>query len=64
MYSKNSAALREYKKLVKEIREEQTSHTNEGYDEGDDESVTPRIDRGAELNVPGDEDNTFEDIEG
>ncbi|CAB3986130.1 Hypothetical predicted protein [Paramuricea clavata] len=58
-YSKNSPALREYKELVRKIKEEPSTSTHEG----DDESVTPVTNRGAALNSPSDEDNTFEDIE-
>jgi hypothetical protein len=47
-YSKNSPALREYKELVRKIREEDTS------------IETTVVNQGADLN---DEDNTFEDIE-
>jgi hypothetical protein len=58
-YSKNSTALIEYKELVRKIKEEPPTSLNEG----DDESVTTVADRGANLNDPNDEDNTFEDIE-
>jgi hypothetical protein len=51
-YSKNSPALREYKELVRKIKEDQTTDIH-------DESVTT----GAALNNPNDEDNTFENIE-
>ena len=65
-YSKNSTALREYKELVRKIKEEPSTstqaHTNEAF-EGDDESVTTVVDRGAALNDFNDGDNTFEDIE-
>ena len=65
-YSKNSPALREYRELVRKIKEEPStdteSYTNEAF-EGDDESVTTVVDRGANLNDFNDEDNTFEDIE-
>ena len=47
-YSKNSIALREYKELVRKIREEDTS------------IETTVVNQGADFN---DEDNTFEDIE-
>ena len=61
-YSKNSPALKEYKELVRKIREEPSTstgtYTNEAL-EDDDESVTT----GAALNNPIDEDNTFENIE-
>ena len=58
-YSKNSPALREYRELVRKNKEEPSTSTNEG----DDESVTTVVDRGAALNDFNDEDNTFEDIE-
>jgi hypothetical protein len=58
-YSKNSPALREYRELVRKIKEEPSTSTNEG----DDESETTVADRGANLNDPNDEDSTFEDIE-
>jgi hypothetical protein len=65
-YSKNSTALREYKELVRNIKEEPSTntqaYTNEAF-EGDDESVTTVVDQGAALNDFNDEDNTFEDIE-
>ena len=51
-YSKNSPALREYRELVRKIKEDQTTNVH-------NESVTT----GADLNNPIDEDNTFEDIE-
>jgi hypothetical protein len=51
--------LREYKELVNKIREEPSTSTNEG----DDESVTTVVDRGAALNDFNDEDNTFKDTE-
>jgi hypothetical protein len=51
-YSKNSPALREYRELVRKIKEDQTTNTH-------NESVTT----GADLNNPVDEDNIFEDIE-
>jgi hypothetical protein len=51
-YSKNSPALREYRELVRKIKEDQTTDIH-------DESVTT----GAALNNPIDEDNTFENIE-
>jgi hypothetical protein len=51
-YSKNSPALREYRELVRKIKEDQTTDIH-------NESVTT----GAALNNPIDEDNTFEDIE-
>ena len=59
IYSKNSPALREYKELVRKIKEEPSTSINEG----DDESVTTVVYRGANLNDFDDEDNTFEDIE-
>ena len=65
-YSKNSTTLREYKELVRKIKEEPSTstqaYTNEAF-EGDDESVTTVVDRGADLNDFNGEDNTFEDIE-
>jgi hypothetical protein len=48
-YSKNSHALREYKELVRKIKEDQTTNIHN--------------ESGAALNNPVDEDNTFEDIE-
>jgi hypothetical protein len=64
-YSKNSTALREYKELVRKIKEEPSTstqaYTNEAF-EGDDESVTTVVDRGAALNDFDDGDNTFKDI--
>ena len=51
-YSKNSPALREYRELVRKIKEDQTTDIH-------NESVTT----GAALNNPIDEDNTFENIE-
>ena len=51
-YSKNSPALREYRELVRKIKEDQTTNIH-------NESVTT----GADLNNPVDEDNIFEDIE-
>ena len=51
-YSKNSPALREYRELVRKIKEDQTTNIH-------NESVTT----GAALNNPIDEDNIFEDIE-
>ena len=51
-YSKNSHALREYRELVRKIKEDQTTNIH-------NESVTT----GADLNNPVDEDNIFEDIE-
>jgi hypothetical protein len=52
-YSNNSPALREYKELVRKIREDQTTEFRT-------EEETTVINQGADLN---DEDNTFEDIE-
>ena len=54
-YSKNSPALREYKKLVRKIKEEPSTSNHK--------SVTTVINQGADLNDPNDEDNTFENIE-
>jgi hypothetical protein len=51
-YSKNSTALREYRELVRKIKEDQSTDIH-------NESVTI----GAALNNPVDEDNIFEDIE-
>jgi hypothetical protein len=51
-YSKNSPALRDYRELVRKIKEEPSTSTH-------NESVTT----GAALNNPIDEDNTFENIE-
>ena len=51
---------------MKKIKEEPSTstqaYTNEAF-EGDDESETTVVDRGADLNDFNDEDNTFEDIE-
>ena len=52
VYSKNSIALREYKELVRKIKEDQTT-----------EEETTVVNQGADLNNFNDEDNTFEDIE-
>ena len=57
-YSKNSIALREYKELVRKIREDQTTDT-----EFRTEEETTVVNQGADLNNFSDEDNTFEDIE-
>ena len=54
-YSKNSPALREYKELVRKIKEEPSTSNHE--------SVTKVINQGADLNDFNDEDNTFENIE-
>ena len=62
-YSKNSPALREYRELVRKIKEEPSTSTQAHTNEDDDESVTTVVDRGANLNDPNDEDNTFENIE-
>ena len=48
-YSKNSPALREYRELVRKIKEDQTTNIHN--------------ESGAALNNPIDEDNIFEDIE-
>jgi hypothetical protein len=48
-YSKNSPALREYRELVRKIKEDQTTNIHN--------------ESGAALNNPVDEDNIFEDIE-
>ena len=48
-YSKNSPALREYRELVRKIKEDQTTNIHN--------------ESGAALNTPVDEDNIFEDIE-
>jgi hypothetical protein len=61
-YSKNSPALREYKELVRNIREDQTTDT-EFRTEEDTGSETTVINQGADLNNFNDEYNTFEDIE-
>jgi hypothetical protein len=45
-YSKNSPALREYRELVRKIKEEPPTSINEG----DDESEITVVDRGADLN--------------
>ena len=57
-YSKNSPALREYKELVRKIREDQTTET-----EFRTEEETTVVNHGADLNNFNDEYNTFEDIE-
>jgi hypothetical protein len=61
-YSKNSPALREYKELVRKIREDQTTDT-EFRPEEDTTSETAVVNQGADLNNFNDEYNTFEDIE-
>jgi hypothetical protein len=61
-YSKNSIALREYKELVRKIREDQSTDT-EFRTEEDTSSETTVVNQGADLNNFNDEDNTFEDIE-
>ena len=61
-YSKNSPALREYKELVRKIREDQTTDT-EFRTEEDTSSETTVVNHGADLNNFNDEYNTFEDIE-
>jgi hypothetical protein len=57
-YSKNSIALREYKELVRKIREDQTTDT-----EFRTEEETTVVNQGAGLNNFNGEDSTFEDIE-
>ena len=61
-YSKNSIALREYKELVRKIREDQSTDT-EFRTEEDTSSETTVVNQGADLNNFNDEYNTFEDIE-
>ena len=61
-YSKNSIALREYKELVRKIKEDQTTDT-EFRTEGDTSSETTVVNQGADLNHFNDEYNIFEDIE-
>ena len=61
-FSKNSPALREYKELVRKIREDQTTDT-EFRTEEDTSSETTVVNQGADLNNFNDEYNTFEDIE-
>ena len=61
-YSKNSPALREYKELVRKIKEDQTTDT-EFRTEEDTSSETKIVNQEADLNNFNDEDNTFEDIE-
>ena len=61
-YSKNSIALREYKELVRKIREDQSTDT-EFRTEEDTSSETTVVNQGANLNNFNDEYNTFEDIE-
>ena len=69
-YSKNSLALREYKELVRKIKEKPVdssqAYANEAFEGDDDESVVTEstaVDRGAASNDFDDEDNTFENIE-
>jgi hypothetical protein len=69
-YSKNSLALREYKELVRNIKEKPVdssqAYANEAFEGDDDESVVTEstaVDRGAASNDFDDEDNTFENIE-
>ncbi|CAB3978674.1 Hypothetical predicted protein [Paramuricea clavata] len=62
-YSKNSPALREYKDLVRKIREDQKTNTEFRTEEEDTGSETTVINQGADLNDFSDENNTFEDIE-
>jgi hypothetical protein len=50
-YSKNSIALREYKELVRKIKEDRTT-------EEDASSETTVVNQGADLNNFNDEDNT------
>jgi hypothetical protein len=57
-YSKNSIALKEYKELVRKIREEPSTST-----EFRTEEDTTVVNQGADLNNLNDEDNTFENIE-
>jgi hypothetical protein len=68
-YSKNSLALREYKELVRKIKEKPVdssqAYANEAFEGDDDESVVTEstaVDRGAASNDFDDEDNTFENI--
>jgi hypothetical protein len=61
-YSNNSPALREYKELVRKIREDQSTDT-EFRTEEDTSSETTVVNQGADLNNFNDEYNTFEDIE-
>ena len=61
-YSKNSIALREYKELVRKIREDQSTDT-EFRTEQDTSSETTVVNQGADLNNFNDEYNTFKDIE-
>ena len=56
-YSKNSIALREYKELVRNIKEDQTTDT-EFRTEEDTSSETTVVNQGADLNNFNDEDNT------
>ena len=57
-YSKNSIALREYKELVRKIKEDQSADT-----EFRTEEETTVVNQGADLNNFNDEYSTFEDIE-
>ena len=61
-YSKNYIALRQYKELVRKIREDQSTDT-EFRTEEDTSSKTTVVNQGADLNNFNDEDSTFEDIE-
>ena len=61
-YSKNSIALREYKELMRKIKEDQSTDT-EFRTEEDTSSETTVVNQGADLNNFNDEYNTFEDIE-
>jgi hypothetical protein len=61
-YSKNSIALREYKELVRNIKEDQTTDTDFRTEE-DTSSETTVVNQGADLNNFNDEYNIFEDIE-
>ena len=60
--SKNSIALREYKELVRKIKEDQTTDT-EFRTEEDTSIETTVVNQGADLNNFNDEYSTFEDIE-
>ncbi|CAB3977554.1 Hypothetical predicted protein [Paramuricea clavata] len=60
--TENSPALREYKELVRKIREDQTTDT-EFRTEEDTGSESTVVNREADLNDFSDEDSTFEDIE-
>ena len=61
-YSKNCIALREYKELVRKIKEDQSTDT-EFRTEEDTSSETTVVNQGADLNNFNDEYNIFEDIE-